>query len=578
MRSVMGQIMDVPECRQTGEVRWQVMPEWEQTLLGPAGLRLEEWLAEGSARIVKNGAHRTVYRVDVAGRAFFLKHYRCQAALEVSRHLVRASASRREWRKALEVARRQIPTFKPVALGEQFRGGLVHDSFLVTEAVPDSCSLEHYAANVLPRLPARQQAMTRRKIAAALAKLCAAAHRAGILHNDFHAGNILVRLDSGSADPRQPDGLPRLYLIDLPGVRLSGPLDWKRSRDSLVMLGAGWLQRTTRTERWRFWRLYLSQRPDLVIADPRGAAAEIHRLAREFGRSIARGRDKRSLETNRDYYRLRLPEGTGHAVRGFSESDLAWLIRDPGALLRDNIHRPAKIGHTSVVVEAELPLNGACVRVAYKRCRAGTVRKNVARFFLPSRALAGWRLGHALLERGIATARPIVVCQPRGLQAGRDSYLATEWIEGGENLHLFAWRLARRNPPDRARPVACCARSLGRLLGRMHAWRIGHRDLKGCNLAVVEQGDGIATYLLDMDGVSILRTIGDRRRARDLARLAVSLEIHPWVTRADRLRFVRAYLREFAQDVSDWKRLWRAVSNETRTLLGKMRRQGKSPA
>src|SRR5207245_8075370 len=47
----------------SGGVRWQVLPEWRQLLFGANGFRLDEWLRSGLAHVVKNGPHRTVYRI-----------------------------------------------------------------------------------------------------------------------------------------------------------------------------------------------------------------------------------------------------------------------------------------------------------------------------------------------------------------------------------------------------------------------------------------------------------------------------------------------------------------------------------
>ena len=50
-----------------GGVRWQIRPECREELLGPEGLRLQEWLWRGQAAVVKHGPHRTVYRVALTG-------------------------------------------------------------------------------------------------------------------------------------------------------------------------------------------------------------------------------------------------------------------------------------------------------------------------------------------------------------------------------------------------------------------------------------------------------------------------------------------------------------------------------
>src|SRR5262245_22811107 len=60
----------------TGELRWRLAPEHRETLLNADGLRLEEWLRNGQARVVKHAGHRTVYQVRLPGLHFFLKHNR----------------------------------------------------------------------------------------------------------------------------------------------------------------------------------------------------------------------------------------------------------------------------------------------------------------------------------------------------------------------------------------------------------------------------------------------------------------------------------------------------------------------
>ena len=158
--------------------------------------------------------------------------------------------------------------------------------------------------------------------------------------------------------------------------------------------------------------------------------------------------------------------------------------------------------------------------------------------------------GPVLAARHIATPRPLAVCEPRGDWLFRSSYLATEWIAGGENLHLYGWRLAGWPLPERLREASFCAARLGRLVGQMHAAGISHRDLKAANLLAVRRGDDLAVYLVNTDGVRIGRRPGARRRAAELARLAIALEAHPWVTRSICCRFLRAYAAQFRREPS----------------------------
>jgi hypothetical protein len=59
-----------------GELCWLVAPEYRELLLGPAGLRLDEWLANGQARVVKHGPHRTVWHVTLPGLECYVKRNR----------------------------------------------------------------------------------------------------------------------------------------------------------------------------------------------------------------------------------------------------------------------------------------------------------------------------------------------------------------------------------------------------------------------------------------------------------------------------------------------------------------------
>jgi tRNA A-37 threonylcarbamoyl transferase component Bud32 len=462
----------------------------------------------------------------------------------------------------------------PVAVGESFRHGIIGENMLVTEAIPGACSLEEYVAEHLPKLVRAERAVVRRKLIESLARLCAAVHRAGVFHNDLHAGNVLVQPETcGGRDDAQ---LPELHLIDLAGARLSSALGWRRSRDSLVMLGASWAGKASRSDLVRFLRAYFNQRPELRLSDARGAARELAERIWKRRRRVARGRDRRSLRNNRDFYRIVRPAAAGHAVADFPRDEFERLLASPDHPLRAGAHRPLKLAHRSVVVQTDLPLAEGSVRVAYKRVRAKNWWKALAFFLGRSPAMDAWYLGHALLLRGVATARPLMVCETRKRGLRGDSYLATQWIDGAINLHLYGWKLARSTAAERRVRTRQAAVALGRLLGRMHAWNISHPDLKGCNLLIAEQAAGLEVFLIDLDGVRLARRLRPSTRARNLGRLATSIEAHPWVTRTDRLRFLRAYLQEASpSQACDWKRLWRAAGAAGRAITRRLKRRGR---
>ncbi len=307
-----------------------------------------------------------------------------------------------------------------------------------------------------------------------------------------------------------------------------------------------------------------------------------------------------AMRTNQDYFVHKRPRGgTGregegdwlaHAVSDLPRAELDKLLDCPDALLWSNLDRPVKLGHSSVMVRATLQLDDGPQTVSYKRFRAKNRWKAFLNLFRGSRAMRCWRLGHALLSRGIATPRPIMVCEPGRFNAAqrwqeRAAYLATQWVDGAENLHLWAWALSERPPHARMKLAAECARSLGRLVGRMHARQISHGDMKGSNVLVIDRRttdkaempktpEMLNTLLIDLDGVRIHKRLLRKRRIADLMRLATSVAGHPWVNNSLRRRFLAAYAAEFPRGAVCWKTLWREVARKSGKLIAKKRKRG----
>lgn len=572
--------LETPACyerQRVGAARWLVQLGWSERLFDGPQLRLDEWQQAGWAQIVKHGAQRVVYRVEHPAGAFYLKHYRSVSASDVVRNLVRPPASQREFTKAQELARRDVPTFTPLALGELRRWGVIAETFLITAAIPDTVTLLDYVAQELVQHTNDEQQLIYNQLAESLALFCVQLHRAGVFHDDLHSGNILVARSSCQLDERGRIA-PRFYLVDLPGISFSSPLDWPRSRESLLMLHSDWSQRATLGERWRFWHRYWLERAELRLPQPRNAGLEIFSLTRDYSCRVLAGRVKRALRTNRDYFGLDGAHAHGHAVTQLPRIELQRLVNDPELLFRDYWPEPVKLTPASTMVTAELPLDGVATPVAYKRIRPRNLLKQLGSLAGRNRALTAWQLGHALLERGIATARPVAVVVPHGIANTGVGYLATEWIAGALNLHLYLWRLARLPQRERAHLTTQAAQALGRLIGRMHAWRVAHRDLKGCNLLLTEHDAEVHAYLIDLDGVRIRRRLSYAEQVRNLARLAVSVEAHAWIRRVDRWRFLQAYLHELAPQSFDTKQLWHDVSRHAERILARLQRQGKAVA
>ena len=216
------------EWAQTGAVGWWLRGPWRETLLGPDGLRLDQWREEGRLTTVKSGPHRVVYRVDLADGAIYIKHYLVPDFRAMFRQWIRRGKGRNEGKRSEVLASIGIPTIHPIALGECRKRNFLLENYLITWEIPGTIPLDEFLETELPNLDEPTRSLVRQRVAVSLGVLTARLHNAGLTHIDFHPGNILVRLD--------PDDRPELTMIDLDALRQSTQLSWSKAQKNLALL------------------------------------------------------------------------------------------------------------------------------------------------------------------------------------------------------------------------------------------------------------------------------------------------------------------------------------------------------
>jgi hypothetical protein len=110
----------------------------------------------------------------------------------------------------------------------------------------------------------------------------------------------------------------------------------------------------------------------------------------------------------------------------------------------------------------------------------------------------------------------------------------------------------------------------------MHDRQVSHRDLKAPNVLMAGPDPLTAEpVLIDLVGVETGRQVRESVRVRDLARLNASFHDTPTVSRTDRLRCLRAYLRWGLHGRGDWKSWWKRVGEATRMKAARNARVGR---
>lgn len=577
------QVMSPPIEVIAGGIRWWVMPECRQHLLGPGGLRLTEWLQAGQARIVKQGPHRIVYRIDLPELRCHLKHNRISDLRSWLRGLIRPSKARTEYRRALKVAARGVPTIVPLALGEECSPTRPRDSFLITRTLDGALMFHTFVQTHLAHLPPSSQARLRQQLALCLGEFLACIHHAGVLHRDLHCGNILVQQTAA--------GALHLYLVDLQAVRLGPPLDWARSQQNLIVLNRWPFLYASRSDRLRFWLAYCRTRRQLLgdTASPgfplqvltRDQARLLEQKTQRSNQPFWRSRDRRCLGNNRRFQRFCQGSLVGHALAELAPADLAELLADPDRPFRQAGARLLKDSYRSTVVELELSIGGRKCPVIYKRFSAGRWRDRWLgwlRWFYRPPALRSWLAGHGLQERGLPTPRPLAVFHRRRWGFWCEGYLLTEKISEALNLHQVRQRLARLDAATRRPLLRALIDELARLVRTLHQRQLSHRDLKAANILVqlpTVAGQPPRCWLIDLVGVSRRRWLTHRRCLKDLARLHASFYQDSLLSRTDKLRFLRTYLQWGLRGRQGWKKWWRALAQATQAKVQSYLRRGR---
>lgn len=598
----------------TRGLRWDLMPALQKTgiapdfLFGPDGLRIKDWLARGQAGALKQGPHRSVYRVALPHLDFILKWFPGRGKGKRLRGLTQASEARRECDLALEVAARGVATVEPLAVGES-RGGT---SCLLLRTLAD---VEPLGAFLEWSLPEMDQALARKlrfQLAKSLGVFLARMHDAGVIHTDLHPGNILLRL----ADQ------PQLFLIDLQSVRLGPALDWRASRDNLVLINRWFALRATHADRLRFWQVYrLARTCPTWLAEMQtgttrigatlpGMSDEIsHHAIRELEKNTMRSnlrfwkaQDGRCLETGRYYRQVSSSVAAGHSVADLDPQTVADFLEDPDAAFSRPDAIVLKDAGGSTVIECDVIANGRKRRVIYKRFAVDSWTDPLVALLRRTPAVQSYVMGHGLRLRGLPTPRPLGVWHRYRAGLPNEGYLLTEKLPDAVDLWTFIDKLRGLPDVEAHRTLRRAIDRLARLVAQMHQRQLSNRDLKLANillspepwsLARSEQerryGAGSAPneakttpgladlhpWFIDLVGVRAPRRLPHGRRVQNLARLNASFHLHAGITLTDRLRFLRVYLGFGLQGKMGWKTWWRQIAAATQAKVSRNLRKGR---
>lgn len=226
-------------------------------------------------------ARRTL-RTEIAGRGYFVKIHRGIGWAEIVKNLLSARApvlgAGQEWRALQRLQAAGVPTMTAVAYGERGSNPAAQHSFIVTEELAPTVSLEDFTITWRDTPPAPR---LKRALIDEVARMTGAMHRAGVNHRDCYICHFLLHTDV----PVTPERL-KLSLIDLhrAQTRAATPRRW-RDKDLAGLLFSSLDIGLTERDRLRFLKAYFRKPLRQILRDE---APLLRRLQRKAAALLAR--------------------------------------------------------------------------------------------------------------------------------------------------------------------------------------------------------------------------------------------------------------------------------------------------
>ncbi|PYY85922.1 lipopolysaccharide core heptose(I) kinase RfaP [Pseudomonas sp. TKO26] len=208
-------------------------------------------------------ARRTL-RTEVAGRGYFVKIHRGIGWGEIVKNLVTAKlpvlGAGQEWRALERLHQVGVPTMTAVAYGERGSNPAEQHSFIVTEELAPTVSLEDFSIDWVKQPPAPA---LKRALIAEVARMTGMMHRAGVNHRDCYICHFLLHTDR----PITPETL-KLSVIDLhrAQTRPKITLRW-RNKDLAALYFSALDIGLTRRDKLRFLKGYFQQPLRQILAE-----------------------------------------------------------------------------------------------------------------------------------------------------------------------------------------------------------------------------------------------------------------------------------------------------------------------
>jgi hypothetical protein len=196
-------------------------PEFAAQL--PANTDAFDYIMQLDGEMFRDMDNRRTLRFGLGGKRYFLKAHYGVGWREILKNLLQLKSpvlgARDEWLAIKHLESLGVETMRLVGYGQRGWNPARQESFVITEALEDTCSLEDFCAAWENSPPSSSTELRlKRALINRVACIARLMHGSGMNHRDFYLCHFL--LDCSVDVLQQPAAALHLFLIDLHRVQL----------------------------------------------------------------------------------------------------------------------------------------------------------------------------------------------------------------------------------------------------------------------------------------------------------------------------------------------------------------------
>lgn len=222
---------------------------------------------------------RKTLRFEVESRSYFIKIHYGTTLKEVLKNLISfrlpVLGADREWNAIHRLTQVGVDTMNGRAFGQKGINPLRRHSFIITEDLTPTISLEDYCANWLNEPPLFR---TKQMIIRRVADMVRGMHKAGINHRDCYICHFLLHLPF-----TENEGDLKISVIDLHRAQLrkSVPMRW-RDKDLIGLYYSSLNIGLTQRDIFRFMKIYFSLPLKEILKKEQALIGKVSRKAEKI--------------------------------------------------------------------------------------------------------------------------------------------------------------------------------------------------------------------------------------------------------------------------------------------------------